>query len=118
MVIPAISLRVILGKVLLCTHSVKVMAGLHPLIVTAPVIKMLVPVVIKPMVVIPELIMVKMIYSCISRVITTVPMTVKCYAIISCTVIIVVHKWPWCTNLEPAGISPVKITVRAGQVGS
>jgi hypothetical protein len=109
-VIPATPLGIILSKMLLSAYPVEVVAGLHPLIVTTPVV-------IKPVVIIPELIMVRMIHSSISGVITTVPMTVKSYPIISCTIIIIMHKWPGRTNFEPAGISPVKITVCTGQVG-
>jgi hypothetical protein len=47
---------------------------------------------------------------------TFVPPAVKSHTVIMIPVIFGVQVWAWCTNLVPAGISPVKIAVRARQI--
>jgi hypothetical protein len=120
--IPVVSLRIILGKVLLGAHPVKTVVLFHPLIIVTPVIKMLVIVLVcltivtVPIPTVINPITIKVSYTDISGIVTTVPMAVKCYTIISCTIVIIMHKWPWCANLEPAGTSPIIIMICTWQV--
>ena len=112
---PTTSLWVILGEMPLSAFPVKIVVLIRSLIIMAPVIKMLIPVlvilvvitipvtiVVKPVTIISKLVMVKTIIVGICTAIATIPATVKCYAIIPGTVIIVVHKWPVCTHFKPA----------------